>query len=236
MRLKSISIILIVFIGLGCQNKSKTETLPELITKKQLDFNKTDFTDRAEELKYIREYLEIKLPEILIEKFPDKMRDAQLELVADGYDVSLKEASKRTYYYSNQFPLMMSNYNENNVSFKDAKWCLDNYKECSKREQNKVNEKKIKNIVPRLKNSTLISIKDTKKNEFIKDFSDDYLTINNHYERYYPSYAVVYEVEKTNDDNIYKVTATAMDESLYSETIFYYYLRDNYFRHIETTE
>jgi|SRR5690554_1641721 len=233
MKIKLLSILLIL-ISLGCQPNSKTNDTEKAVTstnENSLNFEKTDFADRPEELKYIREYLKYKLPTILVSEYPEKMRKAQLELVASGKDVSLEAATEYTLQYSNNYEWLISYFNDNNISFKEAKWSLDNYSEWKEKRKRKAETEKINNIIPQLKKKTLMSIKDTRKNDFIKS-GDDYLTVANYYDEYYPSSPVKYKIKQL-DNNIYEISVLPNEESFSPINIFHYYLDDNYFRHIK---
>lgn len=59
----------------------------------KLDFNKTKFKDRAEELMYIREYIKQELPEKLMREQPKGLRDAQYYYMSMGKDYTLHETA-----------------------------------------------------------------------------------------------------------------------------------------------
>ncbi|WP_134355998.1 energy transducer TonB [Flavobacterium psychrophilum] len=120
--------LLITFLSCKKENSSKIEqkTNEIEIKKSELnDFSKTDFKDRAEELVYIREYLNYKLPIILVDKKPDQMKKVQYELISRGENPSIEEAAKRSLHFSNLFEPYMSLIISENTTFKIVKQQLE---------------------------------------------------------------------------------------------------------------
>lgn len=128
-------IVLIFCLGLllSCKISNEKEDFNELINDEIINqddenlnlFNKTNFSDRADELIYIREYLKYKLPSIIIEKNPDLAKKAQYELISDGENPTLIEATKRTLTYQNKYDGYMSLIISENMSFKEVKYQLE---------------------------------------------------------------------------------------------------------------
>ena len=52
----------------------ESTTNKDSLTEQTNDFSKTEFKDRAEELVYIREYLNYKLPKILVAQNPEQIK------------------------------------------------------------------------------------------------------------------------------------------------------------------
>jgi hypothetical protein len=131
----AMKIVLIFCLGLflSCKVSNEKDDFIEIINDKivnqddeKLDlFNKANFTDRADELIYIREYLKYKLPLIIIDKNPDLAKKAQYELISDGENPTLIEATKRTLTYQNKYDGYMSLITTENMSFKEVKHQLE---------------------------------------------------------------------------------------------------------------
>ena len=80
-------------------------------------FVKTKFADRAEELIYIRKYIEFKLPKIIIEAEPEKMEHALEVLVGNGKNITLEEAVKYTWMYNGDYDRLWYLVTEEDLSF-----------------------------------------------------------------------------------------------------------------------
>ncbi|MFD2601761.1 hypothetical protein [Flavobacterium suzhouense] len=93
----------------------------------EVDFSKTKFTDRGEELIYIRKYIEYRLPKILIEAEPEKMEEALEDLVGRGKDVTLEEAVKYTWMYDGAYNRLWYLVTQDNLSFDAVKRMLYSY-------------------------------------------------------------------------------------------------------------
>lgn len=91
------------------------------------DFSKTRFTDRAEELKYIREYIEYRMPLVIIQEEPKRMKEAQAELIGMGKDVSLEEAVKYTKYYDIEYERLWFFVTHDNLTIEDVKKKLSSF-------------------------------------------------------------------------------------------------------------
>lgn len=115
----------------------------EKYKNKDLDFSKTEFSNRAEELIYIREYLEYKLPIILVKKFPEEMKKAQYELISMGENPTLGEAAKKSLHFHNLYEPYMSIIISEKLNFVDVKKQLENNGKLSL----KISESPI-NIIP----------------------------------------------------------------------------------------
>ncbi|MDV6169370.1 hypothetical protein R1T16_13120 [Flavobacterium sp. DG1-102-2] len=92
-----------------------------------VDFSKTKFTDRGEELIYIRNYIEYRLPKVLIEAEPAKMEEALEDLVGRGKDVTLEEAAKYTWMYDGAYNRLWYLVTQDNLSFDAVKKMLYSY-------------------------------------------------------------------------------------------------------------
>lgn len=213
-------------------NTSEVNTSQEVDNK--LDFNKMSFSDRAEELIYIREYIKYKLPEVLIKKFPKEIESIQEQLILSGQNVTLKEAASQSLYFSNYNGLLLEFVKADKLSFKDVKWRLDNFDLYEKQEKAAYTKDKINNIVSGLQKATIVNIKDALIHNFTDDFKG-YYTVDDVYQEKYPNCKIIYDLKKTDDPNIYKifVTVDKDDENLES-TIFEYNLQDNYYKHFDT--
>ena len=120
--------LLITFLSCKKENSFKTEqNSNETEIKKSVinDFSKTDFNDRAEELVYIREYLNYKLPIILVDKKPDQMKKVQYELISRGENPTIQEAAKRSLHFSNLYEPYMSLIISENTTFISVKQQLE---------------------------------------------------------------------------------------------------------------
>lgn len=107
-------------------------------------FNKRDFKDRAEELIYIREYIEYKLPLLIIEKQPDVAKKAQYELISMGENPTLEEATKKTLIYRNEYQYFMYKILDKEYSFLEVKNMLEkDYP--TKKEKRRIEENPSKN-------------------------------------------------------------------------------------------
>lgn len=93
---------------------------------KEKKIDKTTFKDRAEELIYIREYLEYKLPLIMIKEDAEYVKKAQYELIAMGQNPDLSEAARKTISYNDKYKYLMSVIIEDNWKFRDVKYQLEN--------------------------------------------------------------------------------------------------------------
>lgn len=130
---KSYLIVGLLFFLVSCK-KDLGNIFESLIEKDTLTtfesseekFNKSDFKDRAEELIYIREYIEYKLPLLIIEEYPDVAKKAQYELIARGENPTLEEATKKTYYYYNNYQSLMWKILNEEYSFLEVKKILEN--------------------------------------------------------------------------------------------------------------
>lgn len=91
------------------------------------DFSKTRFADRAEELKYIREYIEYRMPLVIIQEEPKRMKEAQAELIGMGKDVSLEEAVKYTKYYDIEYERLWFFVTHDNLTIEDVKKKLSSF-------------------------------------------------------------------------------------------------------------
>ncbi len=229
---------LILTLTYSCSTKDNGNNSKDSGEVTNYDFTKDQFDNRAQELTYIREYLNTKLPEILIKKFPEKMEKIQLQLITQGQDVTLEEAAKRSIHFSNQYSMLMSRFNNDNTSFKDAKWCLDNYDEYEKQRNIKNEQEEIKDIIPALKRTVLREIKDARKNSYLKpNSSDDYLTVADYYKNYFPKCEIIYEKNKTDNVNIYRISVIAKNNGDHlSETFFECNLLEKTYKHISTRE
>lgn len=126
---KFFSLYLICFLG-SCNygNRDIDSQNPKSIVNSKvndLDFTKAKFSNRAEELIYIREYLKYKLPVILVNKFPEEMKKAQYELISRGENPSLEEAAIKSLHFHNLYDPYMSIIISENLSFVDIKKQLD---------------------------------------------------------------------------------------------------------------
>lgn len=83
----------------SCKEDSKVideikNSVSESISEAQkIDFNKTKFKDRAEELTCIREYLKQELPDKLLREQPKQLQDAQYFFISIGKDYTLRETA-----------------------------------------------------------------------------------------------------------------------------------------------
>lgn len=102
-------------------NDTKNSESIENYKNNDSDFSKTKFSNRAEELIYIREYLEYKLPIILVKKFPEEMKKAQYELISMGENPSLEEAAKKSLHFHNLYDPYMSIIISEKLNFADIK-------------------------------------------------------------------------------------------------------------------
>ena len=103
-------------------------------------FIKTKFANRADELIYIRKYIEYKLPKIIIEAEPEKMEDALEVLVGNGKNVTLEEAVKYTWMYQEDYERLWYLVSEKDLSFVFVKDKLSSYKTLHPEEQRKIEE------------------------------------------------------------------------------------------------
>lgn len=165
--MKNILIICILITLLSCkkENSIKTEqkfSENEVEKPEQIDFSRTVFKDRAEELIYIRQYLNYKLPIILINKKPDQMKKVQYELISRGENPAIEEAAKRSLHFSNLYEPYMNLIISENISFKNVKEQLETNGELDFESSNKNN---LIYIVEENKNRENNVLTDTIKNE-----------------------------------------------------------------------
>lgn len=98
MKYKFITGILLLALY-SCKQESKVideikNSVSESITEAQkLDFDRTKFENRAEELTYIREYLKQELPDKLLREQPKRLQDAQYYFISIGKDYTLRETA-----------------------------------------------------------------------------------------------------------------------------------------------
>lgn len=103
-------------------------------------FAKTKFNSRAEELVYIRKYIEFKLPKVLIEAEPKYMEKALEELVGEGKNITVEEAVKYTRMYNGAYTRLWYLVTENDLTFTGVKKRLISYKTLYPHQQQKVEE------------------------------------------------------------------------------------------------
>lgn len=128
MKIFLIVCLLITFVS--CKNEKNLKTEQKLIEtenkKSELkEFSNTEFKDRAEELVYIREYLNNKLPLILISKEPEQMKRIQYELISRGENPTIEEAAKRSLHFRNLYEPYMTYIISENIKFKTVKQELE---------------------------------------------------------------------------------------------------------------
>lgn len=98
MKFKLITILLVLIL---CSCKEDTNIINEIKSSlnessseaRKLDFNKTQFKDRAEELMYISEYLKQELPAKFLREQPKAIKDGQYYYIAIGKDYTLHEVA-----------------------------------------------------------------------------------------------------------------------------------------------
>ncbi|MFL9837102.1 hypothetical protein ABS768_06295 [Flavobacterium sp. ST-75] len=91
----------------------------------------TKFADRSEELIYIREYLELKLPEIILKENPEYFRDAQYTFISYGKDYTLLELARKSDKFDFRYHEYMRYIIKNNLHFPFVKSELENNGELS---------------------------------------------------------------------------------------------------------
>lgn len=92
----------------------------------KLDFNKTKFKDRAEELMYIREYIKRELPEKLMREQPKGLRDAQYYYISIGKDYTLHETAVKIIDTTKATQTIMLTVMQKQLSLNEAKKLIKN--------------------------------------------------------------------------------------------------------------
>ena len=128
--MKFFLIVYLLITVFSCKNEKNLKTEQKLIEKENIkselnDFSKTEFKDRAEELVYIREYLNYKLPVILVSKEPEQMKKVQYELISRGENPTIEESAKRSLHFSNLYEPYMTYIISENITFKTVKQELE---------------------------------------------------------------------------------------------------------------
>lgn len=121
---------LLLSITISCNSKiDEKENINTVVHEesKKTNDNKM-FSNRAEELIAIREYLKEKLPNIIIDRFPAQIEKLQFSLIADGYNISLEETAKKSLHYKNQYQRYMSIFMTENFTYDDVVVALSDYK------------------------------------------------------------------------------------------------------------
>ncbi|WP_121965789.1 hypothetical protein [Myroides sp. N17-2] len=119
-------ILSVVFISCKNEQNNSLSTSSEVTIIKEENFNKESFKDRAEELIYIRDYLEYKLPILIMKHSPDLVEKVQQELIFRGENSTLEEAAKRTKNYQIAFESIINQVRINKHSFREVKNVLVN--------------------------------------------------------------------------------------------------------------
>jgi hypothetical protein len=174
--MKNILTICILITLLSCKKEDSIK-IEQKLSKNEIgkpentDFSRTQFKDRAEELIYIRQYLNYKLPIILINKNPDQMKKAQYELISRGENPTIEVSAKRSLHFSNLYEPYMNLIISENLSFKNVKEQLETKGELKFEFSNKDNliyiaeekrnsEKNVQiDTVKNIKNETKIALK-----------------------------------------------------------------------------
>lgn len=127
--MKKIIIFCLLLISISCKKegteKIQNTTSRDSLTEQTNDFSKTEFKDRAEELVYIREYLNYKLPKILVAQNPEQIKKVQHQLIANGQNPTLEEAAKKSINFSNKYEIYMNLIISENTSFTEVKKQLE---------------------------------------------------------------------------------------------------------------
>jgi hypothetical protein len=119
---KHFTILLLVVLTL---NSFSQKNNGNKVNQKNNIFTKTIFKSRADELIYIREYLNYKLPLILVKKYPEQMKKVQYELISNGENPTLEEAAKKSLHFKNLYEPYMSLVVSENTTFKIVKEQLE---------------------------------------------------------------------------------------------------------------
>lgn len=177
-----------------------------------IDFNNPRFKNRAEEIAYIREYANLKFPDIIIEKFPERVEGVQFNLIKSGEDVSLREAAKRSLHYRNEYGSYMDRVVEENISFEKAKWELDNYKEYRSLSADNYRKELIKEMIDKLKEKPIGYINDSKNNLFT-DSSENYLTVEDYIKEKYHNSRTEYYYRPTENPDEFVIFVDVYEEN-----------------------
>lgn len=181
-------------------------------------FNKTEFANRNEELEYVREYLKVKLPELIIKVVPEKIAVAKKQALSEfGKNYTSTEIVDIIIKTQQLDENVMSTVIERNLSFKGIKIILENvtkeqfieFVANPKREKNSsqnktkyipqdVQDNGVKEVVSdeilnRLFASFLYNVKTEYKEEY-KNFDVTTTTVLNFLKNKYPSEEIDAEI------------------------------------------
>lgn len=127
--MKKIIIFCLLLVLISCKKEGvesiESTTNKDSLTEQTNDFSKTEFKDRAEELVYIREYLNYKLPKILVAQNPEQIKKIQYQLIANGENPTLEEAAKKSVSFSNKYEIYMNLIISEKTSFAEVKKQLE---------------------------------------------------------------------------------------------------------------
>lgn len=146
---KKICLMSALLALMACTGVSKTEKTNDAFESENastgrempLDtFAKSKFADRAEELIYIRKYIEYRLPKVLIEAEPKKMEKALEELIGNGKNVTLEEAVKYTWMYDGAYKRLWYSVTQENLSFLAVKKKLSSFKTFQPKAEQEIEE------------------------------------------------------------------------------------------------
>lgn len=216
--------ILLLSIAISCNSKiNEKVNINEVVREESKNANENKmFSNRAEELIAIREYLKVKLPNIIIDRFPAQIEKLQFSLIADGYNISLEETAKKSLHYKNQYQRYMSIFMAENFSYNDVVVALSDYKKFQEKRDKKSDEIKKDNVISNLKNSTVNQIKECRTNGFLTDEGNAFMTVEEYIKELHPSKEIKYS-HLDLDNNYITISADVYDDdkNVYSYVFSY---------------
>jgi hypothetical protein len=193
--MKTITIYFVLLsIILSCNSKIEKTANIETPIQHEIDEknNKKGFTNRSKELIAIREHLKEKLPNIVIDRFPAQIEKLQFALIADGYNISLEETAKKSLHYKNQYQRYMSIFIDEKFTYNDVVKALSNYKKFEQKRKNKSDEIRKLNVLVNLQNKLVNQVKECRKNGFLTDEENSFMTVNQYLKDLHPNKEIKY--------------------------------------------
>lgn len=216
--------ILLLSIAISCNSKiDEKVNINELVREESKNTNDNKmFSNRAEELIAIREYLKEKLPNIILDRFPAQIEKLQFSLIADGYNISLEETAKKSLHYKNQYQRYMSIFMSENFTYNDVVIALSDYKKFQEKRDKKSDEIKKSNVISNLKNSTVNQIKECRTNGFLIEEEYSFMTVDKYIKELHPNKEIKYS--RLDLDNNYTTISADIydgDKNVYSYVFSY---------------